>query len=475
MNGEELAWMPAFELASLVRKRRISPVEIMEAVLQRIERLEPQVNAFAYIDHDLARSAARESEDELMAGHLRGNLHGVPVSIKDAAHLVGMPTGYGTRRQIPIMPTESAPLVERLLSAGAVPIGKTTVSELCWSGVSMSPRTGVTNNPWRHGYNAGASSAGAGAAAAAGFGPLHQGSDGAGSIRMPAHFCGVVGMKPTFGRVPYCPMPLVEPVAHAGPITRHVRDAALMLEVMAGPHPLDTTTLDSEPPPYASLLDTDLCGKRVAISPDFGELRVDQEVRRVFAEALPALESLGLELIEVTPPWVPEARELIRVFWPTNHLHLVPTLDEYRALMDPALVACAEAGTRLSVIELHMVRQRKNRLVETMHAWFRQFDYLITPSASVAAFPATLYRPEHWGRHEWDWIAWAEFLYPFNLSGNPAISVPGGFTADGLPVGLQIVGRRLDDLGVLQMAAGWERVRPWAGRRPPDLAAQSLA
>lgn len=469
MSDDELAWMPALELAALVRERRASPVEIMEAVLQRIDSFEPHVNAFAFIDHELARRAARESEREVMAGRLRGVLHGVPVTIKDATHIVGMPTGYGTKRQLPVQPTQSAPLVERLLSAGAVPIGKTTTSELCWSGISRSPRTGITSNPWRHGYNAGASSAGAGAAAAMGFGPLHQGSDGAGSIRMPAHFCGVVGMKPTFGRVPYYPMPLVEPVAHAGPITRNVRDAALMLQVMAGPHPLDATTLDAEPPQYASLLTADLTGKRVAFSADFGQVRIDDEVRRIFLEALPFLSSIGVELVEVTPAWISEARDLIKVFWPTNHLPLVPTLDEYRAVMDPALVACAEAETGLSLIEYQLVRQRKNRLVEAMHAWFSEFDFLVTPTASVAAFPATLDRPEHWEPHDWDWIAWAEFLYPFNFSGNPAISVPAGFTSEGLPVGIQLVGKRLNDLGLLQLAAAWEAAKPWADRRPPEV------
>ncbi len=231
-----LATRPAYELAPMIRQKQVSPVELMQAVLDRIGRLEPQLNAMAFLDGDAAMAGAREAEAALMRSTPLGRLHGLPVTIKDLADVAGMPTRSGTRTSAADPAPADTPFVERLRLAGAIPIGKTTTSEFGWSGVSTSPLTGVTHNPWQHGMNAGASSAGAGVAAAAGYGPLHQGSDGAGSIRMPAHFCGVFGLKPSFGRVPYAPVNTGDNTSHVGPMTRTVMDAAIMLEVMAGPH-----------------------------------------------------------------------------------------------------------------------------------------------------------------------------------------------------------------------------------------------
>src|SRR3954452_9013026 len=233
MNAEDLGFLPATELAELIRTKKLSPVEYMQALLARIAALEPKVNAFAYLAADQAMDAARQAEAKLMSGDRIGRLHGVPVTIKDLANTKDMPTQSGSLIMQGHQPTEDTPVVPRLRDDGAIILGKTTTSEFGWTGVSHSPLTGITSNPWKLGYNAGASSAGAEAASAAGYGPLHQGSDGAGSIRMPSHFCGIMGIKPSFGRIPYHPVGAGDMTSHIGPMTRTVTDSAAMMAVMS--------------------------------------------------------------------------------------------------------------------------------------------------------------------------------------------------------------------------------------------------
>ena len=466
MTSEDLGFLPASELAELIRTKKISPVEYMRILLDRIEALEPKVNAFVHLAAEQAMAAARAAEAKLMSGEPIGRLHGVPVSIKDLTITKDMPTQQGSLIHKGARPAEDAPLVTRLIEAGAIILGKTTTSEFGWTGVSHSPLTGITHNPWKAGYNAGASSAGAGAAAAAGYGPLHQGSDGAGSIRMPAHFCGVFGLKPSFGRVPYYPVSTGDLTSHNGPLTRSVADGALMLEVMAGPHPLDFTSLEAGPAAYQARLQAGIKGRRVAYSPDLGLARVDPEVAALVKAAAERFADLGAVVEEVATPWAAPGPELIRFFWAAHLTRLKPQLATWESRMDPGLVACIKAATDVSIAEYQAARERKMTYVAEIHRWFQDWDFLLTPAVSVAAFPAEKLMPDHWPQHAWDWVSWAEFSYPFNMAWNPAASVPCGFTGDGLPVGLQIVGRRFDDLGVLQASAAFEAMQPWADRRP---------
>jgi len=467
MDDDTLAFTPAVDLAEMVRRKEVSPVEVTAAVLRRIERLNPRVNAFAHLAADRAMAAARRAEAALMRGGPIGRLLGVPATIKDLVITKDMPTQMGSHAFAGHQPSEDSPVVSRLEEAGAILLGTTTTSAFGWTGVSHSPLTGITHSPWKHGYNAGASSAGAGAAAAAGFGQLHQGSDGAGSIRMPSHFCGVFGLKPSFGRVPYYPVGSGDYTSHIGPMTRTVADAALMLEVMAGPHPLDHTTSEAGPADYLRRLDEGIRGKRIAWSPDLGHARVDPEVARLVATAAARFTELGATVEEAETPWAAEGPEMIRFFWAAHMTRYEPHLARWEARMDPGLVACIEAAQDYRVSEYQAMRDRKMAYIAAMQRWFEDWDLLLTPAVSVAAFPAERLMPEDWPQHDWDWLCWAEFSYPFNLSWNPAASVPCGFTAAGLPVGLQIVGRRFDDLGVLQAAAAFEAIAPWAGKRPP--------
>jgi aspartyl-tRNA(Asn)/glutamyl-tRNA(Gln) amidotransferase subunit A len=466
MTNADIGFMPATKLAEMIRRKAISPTEAMRAILERIAAVDPKVNAFAHLAADRAMDQARAAEAKLLTGQKIGRLHGVPVTIKDLAITKDMPTQFGSHTMAGNQPTEDAPIVTRLQDEGAIVIGKTTTSEFGWTGVSHSPLTGITHNPWKHGYNAGASSAGAGAAAAAGFGPLHQGSDGAGSIRMPAHFCGVFGLKPSFGRVPNYPTGSLDYTSHLGPLTRTVADSALMMEVMSGPCPLDHTSLEAGPAPYLARLGEGIKGKRVAFSPDMGHARVDPEIAALVRKAAERFTELGATVEEVTLPWAAEGPELIRYFWAAHTARLAAKLPQWEARMDPGLVACIKDGAGVGIADYVLTRERKMAYIANVHRWFEDWDFLLTPAASVAAFPAEKLMPDHWPQHPWDWVSWAEFSYPFNFSWNPAASTPCGFTPDGMPVGLQIVGKRFDDLGVLQAAAAYEAIAPWADKRP---------
>lgn len=467
MNNEELCFTPATELARMVRGKTLSPVEIVRAVLDRVERVNPKLNAICTLTAENALAAARAAEAAVMRGDRLGSLHGIPVTIKDLAMTRGVKTMAGSHVFGERTPEIDHLHVERLRDAGAISIGKTTVSEFGWSGVSRSPLTGITHNPWKRGMNAGASSAGAAVSAAAGFGPIHQGSDGAGSIRMPAGFCGVYGIKPSHGRVPYHPLPANGLISHVGPITRTVADAALMLQAIAGPDDRDMTSLEAPPEDFTGKLDDGIAGLRVGFSPDLGYLKVDAEVAGPVKAAALAFAELGCKVEEVDPGWGdPTAMEhclfsvAITAMWGEF-------VERWGDRMDPGLVAIIEHGRTYTAVEYCKAAAQRLAYYDRVRAFFERYDLLLTPTLSVAAFPAERLIPEHWGQHPWDWLRWAGFSFPFNLTWLPAASCPCGFTPAGLPVGLQIVAGRNRDLRVLQASRAFEQVRPWAQHRPP--------
>jgi aspartyl-tRNA(Asn)/glutamyl-tRNA(Gln) amidotransferase subunit A len=462
----DLAFTPATELAGLIRARKLSPVELTRAVLDRIERLNPTLNAFCAVTADTALAAARRAEQAVMSGEPLGPLHGLPFSVKDLALTKGVPTKFGSHIFASRIGEVDAPYVRRLHEAGGIMVGKTTTPEFGWKALGDSPLTGITRNPWNTGVTTGGSSAGAGAAAAAGLGPLHQGSDGAGSIRIPSAFCGIVGVKANYGRVPLWPVSNNDYATHAGPMTRTVADAALMLSVMAGPDPCDATALDAAPPDYLGLLDRGVKGLKVAFSPDLGGLRVDPEVASVVAGAARAFEGLGCRVEEVKPGF-DDTHDMIRLMWGAHYIgNYGQYLDEWRSRMDPGLLACMDDATRCSARDYVAMRGRKIAYWDSVRPLFERYDLLLTPTTSVAAFEVGRLNPVGWPQHAWDWFPWASFSYPFNFTGQPAATVPAGFTPGGLPVGLQIVGGRLGEVTVLQAAAAFERARPWADRRP---------
>ncbi len=467
MNQEGLCSTPATELARMIRDKSVSPVEIMDATLERARVLNPRLNAICTPTYETAMQSAHAAEAAVMRGDRLGVLHGVPTTIKDLAFTKGVRTMAGSRVFRDRIPDFDHLHVERMRAAGAISIGKTTVSEFGWKGNSNSPLTGITHNPWKHGMNAGASSAGAAVCAAAGIGPIHQGSDGAGSVRMPAAFCGVFGLKPSYGRIPYWPQPNNGLISHVGPLTRTVADAALMLTALAGPDDRDVSSLEAQPDDFLDRLDEGIAGLRVAYSANLGYLRVDPEVAAPVRDAALAFGNLGCSVEEVNPGWG-DPIEMEHCHFASNFAASVgPLLDKWADKMDPGLVALTRHGMSYSAADYCRAQGERLTYYDKVHGFFERYDLLLTPSLSVAAFPADLLIPSHWEQHPWDWLRWAGFSYPFNLTGLPAATCPCGFTPDGLPVGLQIVAGRFRDLRVLQASRAFEQAHAWAQQRPP--------
>jgi aspartyl-tRNA(Asn)/glutamyl-tRNA(Gln) amidotransferase subunit A len=464
MHSDDLAFMPATDLVAAIRAKRISPVEVVEAVLTRIEAFNPRLNAYCTVTMDAARREARSAEAAVMRGDPLGPLHGVPVSVKDLVITRGVRTTFGSRIYAENIPGEDAPLVERLKAAGAILVGKTTTPEFGWKGATDSPLFGVSRNPWDLERTPGGSSGGAGAAVAAGLAPLAVGTDGGGSIRIPASFCGVFGLKPTYGLIPVYPASATGTLSHPGPMTRTVRDAALMLQVMAGPDDRDPLSYPSTGQDLTAGLGDGVRGLRAAWSPTLGYATVDPEVQGVTEAAVKAFEELGCVLEKVDrvfedpdPIWSP-------LFYGGIAGRLHDSLEEWRDRMDPGLVQVVEEGSRIGAVQLARANSARAAFTQEVGNFLSGYDLLFTPTLAVPPFPAGLEQPpDDRGGSRLSWVA---FTYPFNLTGHPAATVPCGFTQDKLPIGLQIVGRRRADITVLRTAAAFEAAAPWANRRP---------
>jgi aspartyl-tRNA(Asn)/glutamyl-tRNA(Gln) amidotransferase subunit A len=459
-TASDLLSFSAIHLIALYRTRRLSPVEVTRAALERIGALNPVLNAFCFLAADEAMAMAMRSEARWMKGEPKGPLDGVPVSIKDILLTKGWPTRRGSKTVDPSGPwTEDAPSVARLRESGAVFVGKNTTPEFGWKGVTDSPLTGVTRNPWNPAMTPGGSSGGGAAAVAAGMVPLTLGTDGGGSIRIPCAFTGLVGLKPAFGRVPAWPLSPFGTVAHIGPMTRTVGDTALLLNVISQPDVRDWFALPEDGRDYLAGLDDGVRGWRIAYSPALGNQQVDPEVAALVEKAALRFADLGAH-VEQAEPDLSGADEVFRRHWFSGAAYLLRNFTPaQKALMDPGLVDVAEQGSRIGMIELLDAVQRRGALGVAMNLFHENYDLLLTPSLPLAAFEA--------GREVADvmkekrWTEWSPFSYPFNLTQQPAASVPCGLTRAGLPVGLQIVGPRYDDARVLRAARAFEMAQPF--------------
>jgi aspartyl-tRNA(Asn)/glutamyl-tRNA(Gln) amidotransferase subunit A len=463
MGSDELALMSAVDLAAGYRARRFSPVEVIDAVLARVDRVNPRLNAFCAVTGEAARRDAKQAESTVWRGERLPPLCGVPLSVKDMVITKGVRTTFGSAIYADHVPTEDAPMVDSLKRAGAVVIGKTTTPEFGYKGATHGPLLGVSRNPWKLDRTPGGSSGGAAAATAAGCGPLHTGGDGGGSIRIPGSFCGVYGLKPSYGLVPAYPASAVGTLAHLGPITWTVRDAALMLQATARPDHRDPTCLPGPFPDYVAACDTGVGGLRVAWSPTLGYATVDREVARLTGAAARRFAELGCHVEQVD-----RVCDDPYAFWSVLFTvglagRLVPYLGEWRDRLSPSLVPILEEARAFSGIDVTRAHAERAAFYEHMRKFFLTYDLLLTPSLPVPAFAAERDAPEGAASI----LSWGAFTYPFNLTMQPAATVPCGLTADGLPVGLQIVGRRLADPMVLAASAAFEAAQPWRGRRPP--------
>ncbi len=419
-----------------------SPVEVAREALERIEALEARLNAFVTRTPDLALGQA-EGAVRAYAAETAGPLAGIPIAIKDLVDVAGVPTSMGSLVHRGEIAGADSPLVARIRAAGAVIVGKTTTSEYGWKGESGNRVNGPAHNPWRHGLTAGGSSGGSAAAVAAGAVGMAQGGDGAGSIRIPASFCGVFGLKPTIGLVPTA---AGSGLSAQGPIARTVADAALLLDVMA------ETSLSSS-------IDEGVEGVRAAWSADLGYAAVEAGVLDVAAAAARRLPELGLVLEDVDPglddPW-----PIVDPIWAWNQAQGED--PDKRDLADPGRWQVVERGLRMSEADLAAAHEARGSYTAAMDAFFERHDLLVTPTMPCPPFRAGADQPGWVAGRPTEYLSWTAFTYPFNVTGQPAASVPCGHDRDGLPVGLQIVGRRGEDALVLRAARAFERAFPWS-------------
>ena len=473
MDATELCFTPATELAAAIRERRLSPVEIVDAVLARIEAVNPHINAYLAVDAERARDAAKAAEAGVMRGQASGALYGLPVSIKDLELVAGLRCTFGSKFFADNIADSDGLVTERAKGAGGIVIGKTNTSHYGHKDMCDNLLGPPCRNPWKLDRTSGASSGGAAAAVAAGLGPLAHGSDGAGSIRIPAALCGVFGHKPSFGRVPYWPNPDIWAArSHNGPITRTVADAALFLGALAGPDPRDPTTIDSPPEDYAAAVAQPLealRGLRVAWSVDLGYAAVEPEVRSLTAAAAERFSDFGCEVEAINPGWN-DQREGAAMAWNVSYASRNAERYAQRSeWFEPSLVEMIEAGQRVSAVELGLAQLARTEFYHQVRQLFETYDLLLTPQMPLGAWSVES-GPSHIdGTPTPSMFDRLPFTFPFNLTGQPAASVPCGFTSEGLPVALQIVGRWHADTLVLQAAAACEGAAPWAHQRPPEL------
>ena len=478
MSDRDLCFTPATDLARLFRARKTSPLEVMQAVLARIDSVNPAVNAYVTVAREQALQAARRATAALKkTGAALPPLHGVPVSIKDLTPTKGIRTTWGSKIYEHHVPTEDALIVERLKAAGAIVLGKTNTPEFGAGGNTFNAVFGATRNPWNPALTCGGSSGGAAVALATGMGPIAQGSDLGGSLRTPAAFCGVVGFRTTPGLVPKHPVELAwDSLSVTGPMARTVADTALMLSVVAGPDDRAPLSYDVDVRQFTRAVKApSVKGWRVAWTPDLnGLIPVDDEVARVAEGATRIFRSLGAKV----QPACPDFSELNDIVLGTRGLTMVAAhadkLPEWREQMQKGLVWNIEQGLTLTPRDIARAEKARTTLWHRVRVFMERHELLILPTVAVSPFPVDQpYPTEINGRPLDNYTQWFFLTYSITVTGLPVISVPCGFTKSGLPVGLQIVGRRRQEAMVLRAAAAFEAAAPWADRIPPAVPARA--
>lgn len=461
----ELTFLSARELAELYRSKQLSPVELVRATLEKIDQLNPLLNAFRLVDHEAAIEASKDSEERWLEGRPLSDIDGIPFGVKDLLLARGHTTLFGSRARVPDPDTTAdAPAVARLRESGAVFLGKTTTSEFGWKGTADSPLTGITRNPWNTSLTSGGSSGGAASAAAAGMGVFQLGTDGGGSVRIPASFTGVFGMKATFGRVPAWPAGPMMTLSNVGVITRTVDDGARMLNVVTQSDPRDWYALPQNNIDFLAGTGDELTGKKFGLYLGDSGTATDGEVAQAVRGVARLIEAAGGFVEEVNLP-VEDAFDTFVAHWYAGAQHLVNQLPKDRlSLVDKGLVDAACKGAQLDVAGYYGATFARQRFGEKLQAVAQRYDALITPTVPILAFEAGHEWPEDRGYKSW--FEWACFLYPFNLSRQPAASVPIGFSKGGLPIGAQIVGALYNDAHVVGIARAIERLVP---RRLPSV------
>jgi aspartyl-tRNA(Asn)/glutamyl-tRNA(Gln) amidotransferase subunit A len=463
----ELTELTAVELVEGYRTGDFSPVEATRAALERAERIQPEVNAFVRLTADDALARARAAEERWRRGEPAGAVDGVPVTVKDILLLRGAPTLRGSRTVSEQGPWDAdAPSVARLREQGAVFLGKTTTPEHGWKAVTDSPLSGVTRNPHDPARTAGGSSGGAAAAVAMGAGPLALGTDAGGSVRIPASFCGIFALKPTYGRVPLYPASVFGTLAHVGPMTRDAADAALLMDVIGVPDARDWSALGPPPGSFVAALPGGVRGLRVAYSPTLGgQVAVRPDVAKAVRRGVERLAELGAYVTE-TDPDLSEPVEAFHTLWFSGAARVVQHLgQEQRRLMDPGLREIGARGARYSALDYLAAVDVRGDLGRRMGVFHETYDLLVTPTLPITAFEAGVEVPKGSGHRRW--TGWTPFTYPFNMTQQPAATVPVGTDTAGLPIGLQLVAARHRDDLVLRASHALYEAGATTAARPP--------
>ena len=462
---QELNWLSAAKLSKGFAKKRFSPVDVTRDCLAQIARYDTAIYAMCHVQEKAALEQATASETRWNKGEALSPLDGVPVLIKDLLLVRGWPTLRGSKTVDRNQPwDQDAPSVARLREAGTVFLGATTTPEFGWKGVTDSPLTGITRNPWDLTKTPGGSSGGSAAGVAAGYAPLSLGTDGGGSIRIPAGFSGIYGLKPSFGRVPAFPLSPFGTVAHVGPMTRYVEDSAMMMNEIAKPDARDWTSLPYEARDYVKKLGKGVSGLKIAFSPTLGYVDVDPEIALAVKKAVKVLAELGA-VVEQVDPGFADPGPCFRILWWCGARALLGKLpDEKKALLDPALADVVEQSMAITPEDYFDAVRQRGALGTQMRVFMERYDLLLTPTLPIAAFDVGKLSPIDDGMGKW--VNWTPFSYPFNLTQQPAASVPCGFTKAGLPIGLHIVGKMFDDRTVLRASQAYEDATEWGKKRP---------
>ncbi len=467
MSGKELSFTPAYQLARLIKSRNLSPVELMEVTLNRIREISPKLNAYLTVLEEDAMAAARQAEEKVESGEPLGILHGLPISIKDLIPTKGIRTTMGSLVYKDLIPKSEGTAMQRIREAGAIIVGKTNAAEI---GTAIQTRNKLGDdcrNPWNTEMTPGGSSGGAAAAMAAGISPLSLGSDGGGSVRIPSAFCGLFGMKPSYGRIPkdYADWGMSHTLSF-GPLSWTVRDAAMMLNVMSGSDGLDYTCIRTSPPDFVKELDGTLRQLRIAWTPDMGyDVKVDPEIKAAVEAAANVFKELGHQVTRDVPDTGMPFDTFDATIATRNCIPLGFLLDEHPDDIMPYNKLQFETGRSISGVELAKAWVHVEKIRWAYRDFFQKYDLLITPSTAIPAFPVGS-KDRSLGRGFFDW-AFTPFTCVFNLTGSPAASVPCGFSSKGLPIGMQLVGPLEDDVTVMCASAAFERARPWTTKRPP--------
>jgi aspartyl-tRNA(Asn)/glutamyl-tRNA(Gln) amidotransferase subunit A len=462
----EFDFMTATELRARIARREISPVDVTRRALEKAEATQASLNAFFVLMPAAAMASARDAEDAVMRGEPLGALHGIPISVKDLIAVGGVPFAYGSRAMANNVAAADAPSVERVKSAGAIVIGKSTTCEFGCKAVGDSPLTGITRNPWNLAKTSGGSSAGAAASVAAGITPFALGTDGGGSIRIPCAFTGLAGIKGQFGRVPVWPTVATPTLSHVGPMARTIEDAALLFMAIAGYDARDPFAVAGPVPNLMAACKAGASGLRIAYSPTLGYARPEPEVIRITEAAVKQFEALGARVERVDSVFENDPADMwMAEFYASVGTRMRPLLESKRDLLDPAIAETLEAALRQDMQKYYATVFERYALRDRMRLFFERYDLLLSPVLPVTSLDVGKNVPD--GLRDRNMVSWVFYTYPFNLTGQPAAAVCAGIASDGMPVGLQIVGRALAEYDVVRAAAAFEQTQAAGYNRCP--------